>query len=417
MTINKNTAFGDNYILFRDTWMNNGFNQATQEKHSFADIIATPNAAAWMPKVVEEIVREPQEPMLIIPNLLDRVQFSAAARITFPTIGALRAFDLGEDMAYPEQTLQIAPGSVTINVGKTGLAFKITEEMERWSQFDVINMHIRAATRALARHKEFKGMKFISGLGVTLYDNVNPTRSMYGTCTGRAISGAGNGSCRMEDLLKAYAHIMMQGFIPNTIMMHPLAWSMWMIDPMLQSIAMNTGNGNWFQPHNMPKSANPWTASGQAKQGLPSGYGQYTPGGNAGSETPTSVSGLDQNLNSPAQIPSYFPHPLSVIVSPFAPYNVNNNTCDIMLFDSNNLGAMVVDHDVVMDEWKDMSTDSKKIKMKERYGFAIYEDGLGVGMLRNVPIVANEIAFPLQATISATGSVGELDPTTAIVGL
>jgi len=417
MVENKDTAFGDSYELFRDTWMNNGFNSATQAKHEYKDVIATPNAAAWMPKIVEDIIREPVEPMLMIPSLLDRVQYSAAARITFPTIGSLVACDLAENQTYPEQQLQITPGSITINVGKTGLAFKITEEMARFSQFDVINMHIRAATKALARKKEKKGMEFVTAMGVTLFDNVTPTASMFGTCTGRSISGAGNGSCRMEDLLKAYAHIMMQGFVPNTILMHPLAWSMWMIDPMLQSIVKNTGNGSWFQNHNMAKSGNPWANSSQNKQGLPSGYGTFTPSGNAGSETPTSVSGLDQNLNSPAVIPGYFPHPLTVLVSPFAPFNVNNNTCDIMIFDSNNLGALVVDHDVVMDEWQDMSTDSSKIKMKERYGFAIYEDGLGIGVMRNVPVVANEIAFPIQPTISSAGSIAALDVTTAITGL
>jgi hypothetical protein len=192
-------------------------------------------------------------------------------------------------MAYPESSLNVAPGSMTINVGKTGVAFKITEEMKKYSQYDVMNMHIRAARKALDRRKERKGMEFISGMGVTLFDNVNPLESVYGTCTGRAMTGAGNGSCRMEDLLKAYAHIMMQGYIPDTILLHPLAWSMWLADPLLQTIVKNTGNGQWFQPRNMPKSATPWANANQAKMGQAGGYGAYTPGGNAASETATTV--------------------------------------------------------------------------------------------------------------------------------
>lgn len=412
-----NKAFGDSYPMFRDTWFSGGFNEATQSDVEFNDLIATPNAAIWMPKVVEEIVREPVEPMLIMGSLLDRIAYTPAARITFPALGSLVAYDLAEGQAYPEQTLNVAPGSVTINVGKTGVAFKITEEMRKYSQFDIMNMHIRAARRALDRRKEKKGMEFISGLGVTLFDNINPLESAFGTCTGRSMTGAGNGSCRMEDLLKAYAHIMMQGYTPDTILLHPLAWSMWLADPLLQTIVKNTGNGQWFQPHNMAKSANPWASANQGKQGIPGTYGAFTPSGNAASETATKASELDQNLNSAAVIPSYFPYPLRVLVSPFVPYNEKNHTCDIMIFDSANLGAIVVDEDVSMDQWEDMSTDIIKVKLKERYAYAIYEDGLATGVIRNVPIKANEIALPLQATISSAGSIDELNVLTGISGL
>jgi hypothetical protein len=410
-------AFGDNYQLFRDTWFANGFNEVLQSKVTFKDMIATPNAAVWMPKVVEDIIREPVEPLLIIPSLLDRVAYYASARITLPALGAIVAYDIAEGQAYPEQTLNVAPGSITINVGKTGLSFKITEEMKKYSQFDVINLHLRAGRRALDRKKERKGMDFISGMGVTLFDNINPTESVFGTCTGRSIVGAGNGSCRMEDLLKSYAHIMMQGYTPDTILLHPLAWCMWMADPLLQTIVKNTGNGSWFQKANMPKSSNPWAASNQSKMGIPGTPGQFTPSGNAASETATAPEDIDQTLNTPAVIPGYFPYPLKVLVSPFVPYNETNNTCDIMIFDSSNLGALIVDEDVSTDQWEDMSTEITKIKMKERYGFAVYEDGLAIGVMRNIPIKANEIAFPAQATISTAGSIAELDVTTAISGL
>lgn len=418
--VDHEQAFGSNredYSLFRDTWMNNGFNAPTQTQMKYKDIMATPNAAYWMPKVVEEILREPVEPMLVVEALLDRINFSAAARITFPTIGALVAYDIAEGMSYPEQQLQVAPGTITINIGKSGLAFKITEEMQRYSQFDIINMHIRAARKALARHKEKKGMAYISALGVTCFDNVTPSSSIYGVCTGRSMTGVGNGSCRMEDLMKMYAQIMMQGFIPDTLLMHPLAWSMWMADPLLQTIVKNTSGGSWFQPHNMPKSGNPWSASSQGKLGMTSGYGQHTPASNVAGETPSSLSEIDQNLNSAAVVPSYFPHPLRVVVSPFAPFYTSNNTTDIMMFDSNNLGAIVVDHDVMVDEWKDMSTDITKIKLKEAYAFALYEEGLAVGVMRSVPIVPNEIALPVHPTISSAGTLDEIDSTTAIAGL
>jgi hypothetical protein len=404
------------YELFRDTWMQNGFNDPLGEKVSWHDMISTPNARHWLPTVIEDIVREPVEPMLIVESLLDRVNYEPGVRITFPAIGALVAFDLAEGQAYPEQQLNVAPGTMTVTVGKSGLSFKISEEMRRHSQFDIINLHLRAARRALDRHKEAKGMRFISAMGVTLFDNVNPITSVYGTCTGRAIDGTGNGSCRMEDLLKAYAFIMMQGFTPNTLLMHPLTWAMWMADPLLQSIVKNTGNGQWFQPHKMPKSSRPWDKASQGGLGK-SSANQWTPGGNAASATATSVASIDQNLQGGATVPGYFPYPLRVLVSPFVPFDPDRNIADIMIFDSSNLGALIVEEDVMVDEWEDKSVDIMKVKLRERYTFGIYHDGLAVGIIRNVPIVPNEITLPLQATIASSGSLSALDPTTAISGL
>lgn len=413
-------AFGDSYELYRDTWFNNGLNAPTQSQLTFKDLLATPQAAVWMPKVIEDVVREPVEPMLIVTNLFDRIAYTPAARITVPAMGAMVASDLAEGQTYNEYGLNIAPGTITINVGKTGIMFKITEEMQKYSQYDVLNMHIRAGRRGLDRHKEKKGMDTISGMGVTLFDNISPTTSVYGTCTGRNIVGAPNGSCRMEDLLKAYSHLMMQGYTPDTILLHPLAWSMWMIDPFLQTIAKNTGNGMWFQRHNMAKSGVPWKAASQGGIGRQGGYGAYTPGNNAASATPSdpaNANQIDQTLNSPAVIPGYFPYPLQVLVSPFVPFDEDNQTCDIMIFDSANLGALVVDEDVMTDQMEDWNADIIKVKLRERYAFAIYEDGLAAGVMRNVPIKANEIALPVHPTISAAGSLSEIDVTTAISGL
>ena len=38
--INYNTAFGDSYELFRDTWFNAGFNEPTQTQFEYKDIMA-----------------------------------------------------------------------------------------------------------------------------------------------------------------------------------------------------------------------------------------------------------------------------------------------------------------------------------------------------------------------------------------
>ena len=40
-------AFSDKYEVFRDTWVNNGFNAPTQETIEFSDLLAEPNASIW----------------------------------------------------------------------------------------------------------------------------------------------------------------------------------------------------------------------------------------------------------------------------------------------------------------------------------------------------------------------------------
>jgi len=417
-TIDYVVAFGDNVdsdSLFIDTWLNNGWNEPGQAEINVKDMLATPNANVWMPKVVEEIVREPQEPLTIVPQLLDQIPYDPAAKITMLGMGAITAADIPEGGAYPERMLQLTPGNITVNVSKSGVALKITEEMVMASNFPLINMHILAGKRALDRHKEKKGMNWITGMGVSLFDNISPTTSIFGPCTGRAISGLGNGSSTVEDLHKGYAHVMMQGFVPNVLLMHPLAWSMWMLDPMLQTIVKNTGNGQWFQNASPARQALPWKNASQGGIGLGSGRGVYTPGGNAAGASATAPIDIDQTLQSKAQIPSYFPHPLTVIVTPYVPFDEDNNTTDIFLLDSMNLGAMFVQHGVEVDEWEDMSVDITKIKLKERYGFYIYEDGLGIGVFRNVSIKANEISLPVQATISSAGSLSAIPIDTAVI--
>lgn len=407
-------AFGDDVGLFVNTFLSDGFHPVEEEKINFKDLMATPQAAQWMPQVVETIMREPVEPTLVIPSLLDRVEFSAAARFTFPAIGAMAAADVAEGMAYPEEFLNIAPGSMTITTGKSGILLKITEEMQKHSQYDIINMWLRAGVRALNRHKEWKGMQWILGMGVTLFDNKAPTSSVFGTCTGRNVVGSGNGACRMEDLLKAYCHVVMQGFIPDTILLHPLAWSLWLTDPLLQSIAKMTGSGPWFNRPNPARQSLPWANASQNKMGRTSGFGQFTPK-NVGSETPTPVASTDPTMTSTASIPNYFPWPLRVVVTAFAPFNPVNETCDIMVLDSSNLGALIVEEDISSDRWDDMDHDIIKVKLKEKYAFAIYEEGLGIGVIKNVPLVPNEIAFPVQPTISAGSSFSALDVTTAVL--
>ena len=392
-------------------WKNNGRTHGDRDKVvTIEDAISTPNAATLLPKVISNIVKESAEPLLVGTSLLQRINYSYGQTITFPAVGGMVAADIAEGQEYPIRGLAREGATVTATVGKSGLAVQVTDEMLRYSQFDIIGMHLREAGRALARHKEVKIFNYIDSMGVTTHDNLAPGNSIFGTTTGRSLDGSGNGSITMDDIFDAYGQIITQGFTPNTLLMHPLTWVMFIKDPTLRAFALASGGGTYFAT---------WTgsAAGKGNWNDPLGVspGQnIMPGGNAGGETASSLNEFSQTISSAPQLPSYFNVPMRIVVSPFVHYDPKNKLTNIMMFDSSELGVLVVDEDITTDEFNDPSVDIKKIKLRERYGVAILNEGQAIGVIRNVRVVPNEIVLPAQSSISVSGSIAELTRTTPL---
>ena len=365
-----------------------------------------------MPKVISNIVKEAAEPLLVGTSLLQRINYSYGQTITFPAVGAMVAADIAEGQEYPERSLQMGGATVTASIGKSGVAVKVTDEMVRYSQFDVIGMHLRAAGRALARHKEVKIFNFIRSMGVTCFDNVNPTSSLKGVTTGRDLAGAGNGSVTMDDIFDAYAQVITQGFTPNTLLMHPLTWTMFVKDATLRSFVLGNNGGNWFAGYSGNAAGRaPWGG------GLGMSGGQdITPGGNAAGAAASPLSAYPQTLNSAPELPGYMNIPFRIIVSPFVPYDPRRKLTDIYMFDASELGVLIVDEEVTTEEFDDPRVDIRKIKLRERYGIGILNEGKAIATLKNVHVVANEIVLPAQAQISVAGNgISAIDPTSTVL--
>lgn len=378
------------------------------------DVLDVPNASVLMPKVMTNIVKEAVEPLLVGTSLLQRINYSYGLTISFPATGALVAADIADGQEYPERSLQIAGGTVTAKIGKSGLAVKFTDEMIKYSQFDVMGMHLRQAGYALARHKEVKIWNYIRAMGMPVFDNLTPSTSLKGVCTGRDLSGTGNGSVTMDDLFDTYAQIVMQGFIPDTLIMHPLTWAMFAKDATLRYLVLNGGNGSWFATwRGSPAGRAPWDTQGG--QGV-SGGQTITPGENAAGAAATSLYGYPQTINSAPNLPGYMNIPFRIVVSPFVPFDPRRLLTDIYMCDSSNLGAIVVDEDVTMEEWRDPRVDIQKVKLRERYGIVMFNEGKGIGALKNVHVVPNEVVLPAQATISVSGGgIPVINPTDTVI--
>ena len=400
---------------FKWIWENNGTVPGTDgekidEKIRIKDAVSTSNAPLLFPKVVNQIVREAAEPILVGANLLTRVQYKYGQNITFPAMGALTAADIAEGQEYPEQQLSMGGGMITANIGKVGLAVKFSEEMLARSQFDVMGMHLRAAGRALARHKEEKIFNYIRAMGVTVFDNLNPTDSLFGVTHGRNLRGQPNGSVIVDDIFDCWGQIVTQGYTPNTLLMHPLTWVMWVKDPVLRAFALQNGGGVFFASWTgNPAGRAPW---GQGQNITP---GQ-TPDGQSAphSSTATTLLSYPQNINSGPQLPSYANIPLVIIVSPFVRFDARRKLTDIYMFDRNELGILWVEEDVNSGEWSDPARDLMKVKMREKYAISILAEGLAIGVMRNVFVRPNEVVLPAQATIEVSSALTSIDAGTAI---
>jgi len=394
---------------------NNGWDPLRNQKVEFKDILNTSNAGPLLPKVIVSIIKEAQEPLLIGTSLLDRLPFQYGQTIVFPALGAMVADDIPEGGEYPEHQPNLGGATVTANIGKVGMAFGFTEEMLRYSQFDLMGLYMRQAGRAMARHKEEKIFQQILSMGVTCFDNADPAGSVFGVTTGRGLDGSANGSMTMDDLFDILAQLMHQGFMPNGILIHPLTWLMWVKDPVMREFAIQAGGGTFFQQWQgeVAKQFGPDNGP-QGPLGL-SGGQQIVPGGSASGEAASTIEEYNQTMTSAPRIPGYFPFPFRIIVSPFMPFDPDTLLTDVIFFQAGELGALLVDQELQTDEWTDPRVDIRKVKLWERYGLGVYHEGHNVAVAKNVKIVPNQVVLPASASISVSGDIAEIDPGTPVV--
>lgn len=336
------------------------------------DALETTMAQILIPKVITRLVREAAQPVLIGTSLMRRINFSAGETITFPAAGGgMWAEDIPPGGEYPEQSMEFA-GFVTAKIGKSGLKVRITEEMIKYSMFDVMSMHIQAASRALARLKEKKIFNLINALGRTTFDNSGGT-STHGTSTGRFIDGKFNKTITLDDLFVMYADMLNAGFIPNTLLMNPMGWLIFARDGTMRNFGFMNG-GQLFQ----------------AAQGQPGRGPGYEAGGvNMGPSIGQDPDALNPQATTLTQVPNLFPVPLTIVVSPFIAFDALNKLTDIIMADRNELGILVVDEDPVTESWDDPRRDIRSVKIRERYALALDNQGEAVRQAKNVRIAKN----------------------------
>ena len=360
------------------------------------DAVSAANIRPLLQSTLEIILREPLEPIMIITGLYNRVQAQGLdVKVLAGAMGAVHAADVQEHGTYPEVMFQIGGGVQTAYIGKSGIAASFTDEALRYSTWDLMSINLRLMSQALVRHKEQKAVSFLKELGTELYNNASPATSLFGVCTGRDLAMAANGSMTMDDLFRGMAHMSEEGFPPDVMLMNPLFFYMFIQDPVLRNMMLAHGGGSYFQQWTGREGPlDPWNNGSMGAQG-PSLGNRIVPGAGITGQpesgrTATGIAGREHGMTAAPPIPApYFPWNFRVLVSPLVPFDPDSGVGDIFLLSSGNVGFYLVDEDPTQVEWRDEDVETVKVKIRERYGFAVAHEGQGVGVYKNVKLARN----------------------------
>jgi hypothetical protein len=328
-------------------------------------------------RVISDIAKEAVEPTAILEPYFETINLPGGIHI-IPSWGGMHAADVDEGESFPERELELA-GYIQAAIGKSGVAVALSDEMIRFSAYDVMGVYLRAAAAALKRHKEVKLAAAIVDNGTVVFNNDSTSVS---STTGRNASGAYNGTVALDDFVKVHDTLLSEGYQPNTLIVHPRAWIIFSEPSLARMFGIQRGIS--------------WSAD-------------------------------DQGANESRQahnVPSGFPTDWNILVTPYMPLTSSTASVypltDIVMCDSNSLGV-ILDHGegVQTMDFVDPSRDIRKVNLREKYGISILEDGKAIGVMKNVSVArGTDFAAGVTATLTEANLnlSGDIDYTAVITG-
>jgi hypothetical protein len=356
------------------------------------DVLNNTDLSKLVPIAISEVVREAAEPHLIANQLFNVINQRDGIYIQLPALGAMDTIEeVAPGAEYGTEEITMGGGAVIrVDIRKYGIKLALTEEMIEQSQWDIISFWLKAAGKAFARKKNRICFNLFEKQALTLVDNKNPTASvLQRPLTGRDGAGNWNYSFTAEDFFDVYAAMLQEGFAPTVIVMHPMSWAMWVKDPILRVFAWRNGSGPLF---------NAYDVQGVKRDDFFSGLGMSKGGPRPGENMPVDFKGTPI-------LPPYLNVPFSVMVSPQVPFDPVAKTTSIYFIDPENAGAIVQAENINHFQWTDPERDIQAIRLREKYGISMLNEGRGVGVVKNVKVVPNRMADfgYTTATLAASG--------------
>jgi len=387
-------------------------------KYEFNDVLSTPELTRFVEASLVDIMREPIMPnMVVIPNLFSTVQLNGPVpSIRINQLGPVRIHEIAEGADYKESGFDMDDTSqrIDIPIKKYGGIVRVTDEALELGLIDFIRMWFQKMGEAFAQHREKTAMQMLNRFGTVVFDNVTPASSVNGSYTGRGIDGVANGTMTVHDIFDMYAHLSMRGFNPDTLIMNPMAWQLFMTDPETREIIVNN---TVLATRKMPSGsyASGWGTAfnGLGERMIATGNPNMDP--TTGEKLGVSAWGasLARNhelsmLGATFNLPpgtAGLPSPLRVIVTPHVGYRQDGTgtkwLTDVYMVDSSSVGLLVQKELPSLMEFEDPWKDIKVAKCKERYGFGILEQGKAIAVAKNI-VVGRNYVFDNSNSVSLT---------------
>lgn len=320
-----------------------------------------------IPKVIEGQLREAAEPEYLASKFMNviHVEGNNSAVYVVPVVGEIFASEVTEGGRYNEQNLDfntVENGQLEIRVKKYGLKVTISEEAIQDSSWDIYGINVRKMGRAMARLKEENCFNAFSNHGHILFDNDKREQFPEAGTTGRDADGSYNDTLSVEDFLDLVLALMGNNRVPTDIIMHPLTWVIFARNSMI-------GNGLTFGAFG-GNQVHPWGAT----QGTPGFAGL------------SSEEGPQKLIMRPDQVQNRLPVPLAINFSPFVRFDKLKKRFDMYCIDRSEVGVIVEREELSTDDWNDPERDMRMLKVKERYGVGILDNGKGITVARNIAV-------------------------------
>ena len=81
-------------------------------------------------------------------------------------------------------------------------------------------------------------------------------------------------------------------------------------------------------------------------------------------------------------------------------FDVNTKQTDIIMFNSRNLGALIVDEKPHVKSWDEPQFSIQNLGIEESYGFGVLNEGQAIAVAKNVKVRQNEMSTPARPIIS-----------------
>lgn len=206
----------------------------------------------------------------------------------------------------------------------------------------------------MARLKEEIAFKMMSKYGHTVFDNSIRDKQPEAGTTGRDEYGNFNNTLSVEDVFDIVIALMNNEYNPTDVLIHPLTWSVFVKNGLVQ-IFDNPAMGGEDE-------------IGEINQEVTGGR-------------------LPVNLN--------------IMASPFIPFDRQKKQFDMYCLDRNSVGVIIQREEMTTDEFDDPYKDIRNLKIKERYGVGVLDEGRAVTVAKNVALDTSYPKPNLVRTISA----------------